>query len=1228
MGTMIQSYNLTESDFRSTRFASHTVDLRGNNDLLSLTCPEVVEEIHRSYLEAGADIIETNTFNSTAVSQSDYCTEACVYEMNRAAAEIARRAADEFTTRRPDHPRFVAGSLGPTSRTCSMSPDVNNPAFRNITFDALAAAYAEQARGLIDGGVDLLLIETVFDTLNAKAALFGINSLFDSLQMRLPLWVSGTITDNSGRTLSGQTVEAFWISVSHADCICVGLNCALGAAALRPYLDELSSVSDTYVSVYPNAGLPNEFGAYDDSPEQMAKQIGEFARAGFVNIVGGCCGTTPDHIRAMVESVRGLAPRKLPALTPRTRLSGLEPLTIGPDSLFVNIGERTNVTGSSRFARLIKESKYEEALEVARQQVQNGAQIIDVNMDEAMLDSSTAMTQFLQMIASDPGVSRVPIMVDSSRWEVIEAGLKCLQGKGIVNSISLKDGEEEFIRRAQLVRRYGAAAIVMAFDEAGQAETYERKIAICERCYRVLTEDVGLPPEDIIFDLNIFAVATGLEEHNAYALDFIRAVQTIKQTLPRCLISGGVSNLSFAFRGNDAIREAMHSVFLYHAITAGMDMGIVNAGQLPVYDDIPIELRVVVEDVILNRQSDATSRLLDLASHVRGAKTIRKEDLSWRDAQVDERLSHALVNGIVDFIEADTEEAYRAHGSPLKVIEGPLMTGMNTVGELFGAGRMFLPQVIKSARVMKRAVAVLIPYLEADKGQGGSRSAGRILLATVKGDVHDIGKNIVGVVLGCNNYTVIDLGVMTPANKILETAQREQADIIGLSGLITPSLDEMIHVAKEMDRHGFVIPLLIGGAATSRVHTAVKIAPHYSGPTIYVSDASRAVGVANNLRNTTKSGSFVEHVRKQYDEVRLEHARRQESVTLVPIEEARRRRTHPNWKELEIARPASTGITVFDDYPLTELVSYIDWTPFFVVWQLPGRYPDILSYAHLGDHPQTLFNDANSMLQRICAERLLTARAVVGLFPANSDGDDVEIYADDSRSSIQCTVHFLRQQKAKSEDKHNSCLADYVAPRQSELDDYLGMFAVSAGFGLDALVERFQRDHDDYSAIMAKALADRLAEAFAERLHERVRTEFWAYAPEEKLLPADLIAERYVGIRPAPGYPACPDHTEKQTLFKQLDVENRIGIKLTENFAMFPAASVSGYFLSHPDSHYFAVGKIGRDQVEDYARRKGVTVSDAERWLSPNLGYSSVNRRSTEIQSLPAKSTGTHERGF
>ncbi len=1206
MGSLIQSYGLEEADFRGSRFGSHPTPLQGNNDLLSLTRPDVIEAIHRAYLEAGADIIETNTFNAQAISQADYGTEGAVHDMNLAAAQLARRAADEVTASDPARPRFVAGSLGPTNRTASISPDVNDPGFRNVTFDQLAAAYGEQAEALIDGGADLLLLETVFDTLNAKAALFAIQQVLERRGSDVPIMVSGTITDLSGRTLSGQTTEAFWVSVSHANVLSVGLNCALGAQELRPHVEELSSIAGTYVSCHPNAGLPNEFGQYDQTPEEMAAILGEFAASGFLNIAGGCCGTTPEHIRAIAEAVAPHPPRSIPEIEPYARLSGLEPLVIRPDTLFVNIGERTNVTGSARFARLIKEDDYEAALQVARQQVANGAQMIDVNMDEGLLDSEQAMQRFLTLVAAEPDIARVPVVIDSSKWEVIEAGLKCLQGKGVVNSISLKEGEAAFIEQAHRVRQYGAAVIVMAFDEQGQADTADRKIEICRRAYAILTEQVGFPPQDIIFDPNIFAVATGLEEHNEYALAYLKACRVIKETLPHAQVSGGVSNLSFSFRGNNAVREAMHSAFLYHAVRAGMDMGIVNAGALTVYDDIPEDLRTAVEDVLFDRRPDATERLTTLAATIQGTKQEAREDVAWRVQPVEQRLTHALVEGILDYVEDDVEEARRAYDRPIEVIEGPLMDGMNVVGDLFGSGKMFLPQVVKSARVMKKAVAYLVPFIEQEQQAAGltDTTKGKIVLATVKGDVHDIGKNIVGVVLQCNNYEVIDLGVMVPATKILETARRVKADVVGLSGLITPSLDEMVHVARELEREDFSIPLLIGGATTSKVHTAVRIAPEYCGPTIHVPDASRGVTVLGSLRSADRQAGFVDEVRAEYARVRETHGDRRAAARSVSIDEARRRKLRLDWTDYAPPRPAALGVTVFDDYDLAELAGYIDWSPFFKTWELKGSYPAILADAAVGEQATSLLRDARALLERIVAERLLAARAVVGLFPANTVGDDdVEVYADAGRTERLTLLHHLRQQMEKPPGRPNLSLADFLAPKESGIADHLGAFAVSAGFGSQELAERFAAEHDDYHAIMAKALADRLAEAFAERLHQRVRSVLWGYAPDEALTNEELIREKYVGIRPAPGYPACPDHTQKRRLFELLDVTDRTGIELTEHDALWPAASVCGWYFAHPEAYYFGVGRIERDQVEDYARRTGVDVATAERWLSPNLAY-------------------------
>ncbi len=1203
MGTMIQSYRLQEADYRGERFGDWPCDLKGNNDLLTLTRPAIIREIHSAYLDAGADILETNTFNSTSISMRDYQMESLVAELNREAARLAREVADQYST--PDRPRFVAGVLGPTNRTASLSPDVNHPGFRNISFDELVAAYTEAAQALIEGGADLLLVETIFDTLNAKAALFAIQQVFDANGSRLPVMISGTITDASGRTLSGQTTEAFWNSLSHIRPLSFGLNCALGATQLRPYIAELARIADVAVSAHPNAGLPNAFGEYDETPEQMAAIIREFAESGLLNIVGGCCGTTPAHIRAIAEAVNELPPRSIPLIELRCRLAGLEPLNIGPPIRFINVGERTNVTGSAVFKRLIKAGDYNAALDIARQQVENGAQIIDINMDEGMLDSQEAMTAFLNLIAAEPDISRVPVMIDSSKWAILEAGLKCIQGKPVVNSISLKEGEAEFIRQARLVHRYGAAAIVMAFDEQGQADSEQRKFAICQRAYRILTEQVGFPPQDIIFDPNIFAVATGIEEHNRYALDFINATQRIKSALPYALISGGVSNVSFSFRGNNPVREAIHSVFLYHAIQAGMDMGIVNAGQLAIYQEIPAELRERVEDVILNRRPDATERLLEIADQYKDGETAAAPEQApeWRTWPVVKRLEHALIKGIDEFIEADTEEARQQFAQPLQVIEGPLMDGMNVVGDLFGAGKMFLPQVVKSARVMKKSVAYLIPFIEAQQA-GERRTNGRIIMATVKGDVHDIGKNIVGVVLQCNNFEVVDLGVMVPAQKILDAAKAHQADMIGLSGLITPSLDEMVNVAKEMKRQDFTVPLLIGGATTSAMHTAVKIDPHYPGPVIYVKDASRAVGVAQNLVSADGKKDYVAKIKADYVQKREQHAQRRSREPLLPLAETRRNRPLFDWSAYVPPKPTFLGVHAFDDYPLAELAEQIDWTPFFHAWELRGRYPAIFADPEQGEHARQLFADAQTMLAQLIAERWLTARAVIGFFPAQRvNEDDIALYADESRAQVLTTLHHLRQQGPKPEGKPHYCLADWIAPLESGQADYLGGFAVTAGIGIDERVAAFERAHDDYRAILLKALADRLAEALAERLHERVRKEFWGYAADEALDNEALIAERYQGIRPAPGYPACPDHTEKGLLWSLLNVEENAGIDLTEHFAMTPTAAVSGWYFSHPEARYFGVGRLDRDQVADYARRKGWTLAQAEQWLAPNLGY-------------------------
>ncbi|MEW6165049.1 MAG: methionine synthase [Pseudomonadota bacterium] len=1204
MGTMIQSYKLSEADYRGTRFADFPHDLKGNNDLLCLTQPHIIKEIHAKYLAAGADILETNSFNATAISMADYHMEFLVPELNFAAAKLAREAADEATAANPAKPRFVAGVLGPTSRTATISPDVNDPGFRNVTFDQLRVAYVEAIDGLVKGGADILMVETIFDTLNAKAALFAIEEYFEANSMRLPVMISGTITDASGRTLSGQTGEAFWNSVRHARPLSIGLNCALGPDLLRQYVEELSNKADVFISAHPNAGLPNAFGEYDMDGAEMAVHIGEWARSGLLNIVGGCCGTSPSHIAAIAKAVEGIAPRVPPVLEPAMRLSGLEPFNVGKDSLFVNVGERTNVTGSKAFARMILEGRYDDALSVARQQVENGAQVIDINMDEGMLDSEAAMVRFLHLIASEPDIARVPIMIDSSKWSVIESGLKCIQGKGIVNSISMKEGEAEFIERAKLCLRYGAAVIVMAFDETGQADTYARKTEICARAYKLLTETVGFPPEDIIFDPNIFAVATGIEEHANYAVDFIEATRWIRQNLPHAHVSGGVSNVSFSFRGNDAVREAIHTAFLYHAIQAGMDMGIVNAGQLGVYEALNPELKERVEDVLLNRRSDATERLVSFAEGVKGGAKEKVEDLAWRSLPVNERLSHALVQGITQYIVEDTEEARLAAERPLHVIEGPLMAGMNVVGDLFGAGKMFLPQVVKSARVMKQAVAHLIPYIEADKRAGDAQSAGKIIMATVKGDVHDIGKNIVGVVLGCNGYDIVDLGVMVPAQKILDAAKEHQADIIGLSGLITPSLEEMAHVAKEMQRQGFTIPLLIGGATTSLAHTAVKIAPNYESPVVYVKDASRAVGVCTQLLSKDMRDAYATEIRADYDKTRERHLKNKSETSRIRLSEARANKVKIDWAAYTPPVPRQLGVQVLQAYDLAKLAEVIDWTPFFASWELHGKFPKILDDEVVGVEAKKLYADAQAMLKKMIAENWVEARAVFGLFPANTVGDDdIAVYADESRSSTLMTWHNLRQQMKKPTDRANLCLADFVAPKDSGKKDYLGAFVVTAGIGEDERAKAFEAAHDDYSAILFKALCDRLAEAFAEHLHLRVRKEYWGYASEEALTNNDLIAEKYQGIRPAPGYPACPEHSEKAGLFEILNATGQIGVKLTENYAMWPGAAVSGFYLSHPDSQYFAVAKIERDQVEDYARRKGWTLAEAERWLAPNLAY-------------------------
>ena len=1213
MGTMIQRYKLGEEQYRglehTREFEAHPVDLKGNNELLLLTRPQVIQEIHEAYLAAGADIIETNTFGATRVAQEDYRLAHLAYEMNLAAARIARAACDKYST--PAKPRFVAGALGPTPKTASISPDVNDPGARNVSFDELAESYAEQVRGLIEGGADLLLIETIFDTLNAKAAIYAAEAEFERHGVRLPVIISGTVTDASGRILSGQTVEAFWNSVRHARPLAVGLNCALGAALMRPYIEELAAKADTFVSVYPNAGLPNPMSetGFDETPDVTASLLREFAQAGFVNIAGGCCGTTPEHIAAVAREVQALPPRAVPGIAPELRLAGLEPLNVRDDSLFVNVGERTNVTGSKAFARLILNEQYEEAVAVARQQVENGAQVIDVNMDEAMLDSQAAMTRFLNLIASEPDIARVPIMIDSSKWSVIEAGLKCVQGKAIVNSISMKEGEAEFLRHARLAQRYGAAVIVMAFDEQGQADSFARKIEICRRSYELLT-GIGFPAEDIIFDPNIFAIATGIAEHDNYAVDFIEAVRWIRANLPHAKISGGVSNVSFSFRGNDHVREAIHTVFLYHAIQAGMTMGIVNAGQLGVYEDIEPELRERVEDVVLNRRADAGERLVAYAEQVKAGGKKREEDLAWRALPVGERLTHALVHGLTQYIVEDTEEC-RAEiaargGRPIEVIEGPLMDGMNHVGDLFGAGKMFLPQVVKSARVMKQAVAHLVPYIEAEKAALGTaiKAKGKVVIATVKGDVHDIGKNIVAVVLQCNNFEVVNMGVMVPAEKILQTAREEGADMIGLSGLITPSLEEMAHVAKEMQRQGFSIPLLIGGATTSRVHTAVKIAPHYQGPVIYVTDASRSVGVCQNLVSEDSATRFTDELRAEYERVREQHAAKK-GPPLVSLAAARANATRIDWSGYRPPRPKFLGRREFRNQDLAQLARYIDWGPYFQTWDLAGPYPAILDDAVVGAQARAVLADGQKMLERIVTERWLSANAALAFYPAASVGEDIEIYADESRSRVLFTWRGLRQQTEKPVIEGvpvpNRALADFIAPKGSGVADYIGLFAVTAGLGVEAREARFEAAHDDYSAIMLKALADRLAEAYAEALHERVRRDLWGYAAQEALGNEDLIAERYRGIRPAPGYPACPDHRVKRALFDALDAP-AIGMRLTESYAMTPAASVAGFYLAHPDAAYFNVGKIGRDQLEDLAAREGSPVAELERWLAPSLG--------------------------
>jgi 5-methyltetrahydrofolate--homocysteine methyltransferase len=1202
MGTMIQRFELTEEDFRGERFANHPCDVKGNNDLLNITRPEVIKAIHLDYLNAGADIIETNTFSTQRISMADYQMEDLAYELSFSGAQVAKESITEFMAEHPDRRCFVAGAIGPTNRTLSLSPDVNDPGYRAIYFDELESAYMEQVRGLVDGGADILLIETIFDTLNCKAAIVAIKKYEKEIGRKLEIMISGTITDASGRTLSGQTVEAFLNAIRHAEPLSIGFNCALGAKEMRPHIEELSDKADAYISAYPNAGLPNEFGAYDELPHETAHFVEDFIEHGYVNIVGGCCGTTPEHISCIAGKAKNVRPRKLPQVEPHLRLSGLEPVTVTPESIFVNIGERTNITGSPKFSKLILNGDYEAALTVARQQVEGGAQIIDVNMDEGMLDSEAAMTKFLNLIASEPDISKLPIMIDSSKWTVIEAGLKCIQGKGIVNSISLKEGEEKFKESARKVMQYGAAVVVMAFDEQGQADSFERRVEICQRSYDILVNEVGFNPSDIIFDPNILTVATGLEEHNNYAVDFINATRWIKQNLPHAHVSGGVSNISFSFRGNNTVREAMHSAFLYHAIQAGLDMGIVNAGMLEVYREIPPDLLERVEDVLFNRRDDATERLVEFADTIKtkGKEIVRDE--KWRDNPVEERLSHALVKGIIEYLDDDVEEARQKYDKPIHVIEGPLMDGMNIVGDLFGAGKMFLPQVVKSARVMKKAVAYLLPFIAQEKLDNPdgkeSSSAGRILMATVKGDVHDIGKNIVGVVLACNNFEIVDMGVMVPAQEIIKKAKEINADIIGLSGLITPSLDEMVHFAKEMERENFTIPLMIGGATTSRIHAAVKVAPHYSGPVIHVLDASRSVTVSSTLMNPQNKPAYVDGIRKEYDKAREAHLNKRSDKRFKRIEEARADKFQIDL-DLVAPKPSFLGSKVIDNFPLEELLPYIDWTPFFHTWELRGSYPKIFDDKVIGDEAKKLFEDAQVLLNKIVEEKLLTAKAVIGFWPANTVGDDIKLKADGQT----VTIHTLRQQAEKVAGDPYYALSDFIAPQDSGKADYFGGFALTAGIGCDEMVAEFELNHDDYNSIMAKALADRLAEAFAEKLHQLVRTEYWGYAADENLSNQDLIKEQYAGIRPAPGYPACPDHTEKETLFNLLDVEDRIGLKLTESFAMYPTAAVSGFYFAHPQSRYFGLGKISKDQVEEYAERKEMSLEDTERWLGPNLAY-------------------------
>ncbi len=1207
MGTMIQQRKLREEDFRGERFKNHPSDLKGDNDLLSITQPEIIKEIHSAYLQAGADIIETNTFNSTSIAQADYKLEDLVYELNYNAARIAKETAEKFTKKDPAKPRFVAGALGPTNKTASLSPDVNDPGYRAVTFDQLVDSYHEQIRGLIDGGADILLIETVFDTLNCKTAIYAISDYCEKNNLQIPVMISGTIVDLSGRTLSGQTTEAFWISIAHTkNLLSVGLNCSFGARQMRPFIEELSKIANCFVSIYPNAGLPNEMGEYDETAKETSSILKEFAENNFYNIVGGCCGTTPAHIKAIANMAADFKPRVIPAIEPYLRLSGLEPLVIRPETNFVNIGERTNITGSKKFEKLILSGDYEGALAVARSQVEGGAQVLDVNMDEGLIDSEEAMRKFLNLLQAEPDISKLPIMIDSSKWSVIESGLKCLQGKSIVNSISLKEGEEVFKDHARKILNFGAAVIVMAFDEKGQGDSLQRRTEICKRAYKILTEEIGFAPQDVIFDPNILTVGTGIEEHNNYAVDYIETVRWIKQNLPLAKVSGGVSNISFSFRGNNVVREAMHSAFLYHAIKAGMDMGIVNAGQLEVYEEIPKDLLVLIEDVLFNRRNDSTERLVEFAESVKQKeKGIVKED-EWRKESVHERLKHALIKGIVDFIEEDTEEARRQFKKPIDVIEGPLMEGMNVVGDLFGAGKMFLPQVVKSARVMKKAVAYLIPYIEQEKiDSNDTRQAGKVLMATVKGDVHDIGKNIVGVVLGCNNYSVIDLGVMVSAEKILQTAIDEKVDVIGVSGLITPSLDEMVHIAKEMERRGFKLPLLIGGATTSRIHTAVKIAPNYSGTTVHVLDASRSVPVVSNLINPDLKikSNFETETKKEYQRIREDHQKKKAAKNFISLDKARKNKLKIDWSKEEIFKPMKSGITVLKNFPLETLRKYIDWTPFFLTWELKGKYPSIFENEKYGTESKKLFQDANKLLDEIVSKNLFTAHGVAGIFPANSAGDDIEIYSDETRTGVKTVLHTLRSQADKSDNVPNLALADFVAPKDSGKLDYVGAFAVTTGHGVDELVKKYEAEHDDYNAIMVKALADRLAEAFAELLHELVRQNYWGYSHDEKLSQEDLIKESYTGIRPAPGYPAQPDHTEKLVIFDLLEAEKNTSIKLTESLAMYPAASVSGLYFAHREAKYFNVGKIGKDQVLDYHKRKGMSLEEVERWLSPILNY-------------------------